>query len=152
MKSFFKNLIGSASTNSNNEKASFEDLQIATAVLLIQAARADDNFDDDERQEIEDDLSSYFSISSKEVEDILARAETAIERSLDDYEFTSLLCENLSVPERIEIIEMIWKVIFTDQHLHGHEDHLAHRFARLLRLEHSQMIEAKLRVKAQKES
>jgi len=147
MKSFLRNLIGSESVASNDETASFKDLQIATAVLLIQAARADDSFEDDERQEIVDSLSSYFAISSTEVEEILARSEQAIERSLDDYEFTSLLCENLSIAERIEIMEMIWKVVFADHRLHGHEDHLAHRFARLLRLDHRQMIDAKLKVK-----
>jgi len=40
-----------------------------------------------------------------------------------------------------------WRVIYADGRLNAYEDHFVHRLAKLLRLEHEDLIEAKLKVK-----
>jgi uncharacterized tellurite resistance protein B-like protein len=42
---------------------------------------------------------------------------------------------------------MIWKVVFSDGRLDKYEDYLVHNLADLLRLDHSQLIDAKLRIR-----
>jgi uncharacterized tellurite resistance protein B-like protein len=42
---------------------------------------------------------------------------------------------------------MIWRIAFADGNLDKHEDYLVHKLAKLLRLTHKQLIEAKLRAK-----
>lgn len=44
-------------------------------------------------------------------------------------------------------IETIWRIACTDRELDKHEDYLVHKLAKLLRLSHKQLIEAKLKVK-----
>jgi len=43
-------------------------------------------------------------------------------------------------------MEMIWRIVYADGHLNQHEDYLAHKISRLLRLSHPQLIETKLKV------
>ena len=43
-------------------------------------------------------------------------------------------------------IEMIWQVAYADGRLDSHEDYLVHKLATLLRLDHKQLIEAKLKI------
>ncbi len=47
--------------------------------------------------------------------------------------------------ERKLIMEEVWSVIYADGTLDSHEDYLVHKLANLLRLRHSEMIEAKVK-------
>jgi uncharacterized tellurite resistance protein B-like protein len=44
-------------------------------------------------------------------------------------------------------MEAAWEVVYADEKLNSYEDHFVHRLAKLLRLEHADLIEAKLKVK-----
>jgi uncharacterized tellurite resistance protein B-like protein len=46
-------------------------------------------------------------------------------------------------------MESVWGIILIDDHLEAHEDHFAHKLANLLRLSHSELIDAKLRARKQ---
>ncbi len=46
-------------------------------------------------------------------------------------------------------MESVWRIILLDDHLEAHEDHFVHKLANLLRLSHSELIEAKLRARKQ---
>ncbi len=69
------------------------------------------------------------------------------EESVDLWEFTNLINQNYSKEEKRKIVEAAWRVIFADRRLHGYEDHFVHKLAKLLQLEHSDLIEAKLKAK-----
>jgi uncharacterized tellurite resistance protein B-like protein len=122
-------------------------LQIATTALLLEIAGVDDEFTDDERNEIIVTLKNRFNITTDEVNNILDATRGELEKRIDLYFFTNQINEHFNNAEKIEIIEMVWRVIYADRHLDGHEDSLVHRLAKLLRLQHSQLIDAKLRVK-----
>ena len=51
-----------------------------------------------------------------------------------------------SEQKKTQIIEMVWEIIYIDGKLDQHEDYLVHKLARLLRLSHKQLIEAKLKI------
>ena len=44
-------------------------------------------------------------------------------------------------------MKMIWREIYADRHLNGHEDYLVHKMATILKLQHVQLIEAKMAVR-----
>ncbi len=46
-------------------------------------------------------------------------------------------------------MEAVWRIILIDDHLEAHEDHFAHKLANLLRLNHIELINAKLRARKQ---
>jgi uncharacterized tellurite resistance protein B-like protein len=123
---------------------------VATAALLLEIAGVDDEFTDEERSVIIKVLKDHFGITAAEVEEIIEATNAEIGKRIDLYYFTNQINEHFDADQKTAIIEMVWRVIYTDRHLNGHEDFLVHRFAKLLRLQHSQLIDAKLRVKAEK--
>ena len=62
-------------------------------------------------------------------------------------EFARLINQNYNTAEKIQVIETIWAIAYSDARLDKHEDYLVHKLAGLLRLTHRQLIDAKLRVK-----
>ncbi|MCP4568022.1 MAG: TerB family tellurite resistance protein [FCB group bacterium] len=133
----------------SEESTSEHNLMVATAALLLEIANIDDEFSEEEQREIVEVLKDRFNVTSDEVEEILKATQEDIDQRIDMYYFTNQINVHFSSPEKMQIIESVWRVIYADKHLDGHEDYLVHRFAKLLRLDHSQLIEAKLRVKKQ---
>src|SRR5438128_2461219 len=89
-------------------------LQIAVAVLLVEAARMDDRFDDAERRVIERLLSDKFQLSSEQTREIVMKAVETGERSNQLYPFTRLAVERMDPQQRIGLIEMLWEVAYAD--------------------------------------
>ena len=69
---------------------------------------------------------------------------------MDLWEFTDLINENYSRAEKKEILEAAWRVIYADDRLDKYEDHFVHKLAKLLRFEHRDLIDAKLKVKEER--
>ncbi len=147
MRKFLDNFFGDRQEKIPDKVDPERNLRIATAALLLEIAGVDDEFTDEERNEIIVTLKSRFNITTDEVNDILEATCGELEKRIDLYFFTNRINEHFDKAEKIEIIEMVWRVIYADRHLDGHEDFLVHRLAKLLRLQHSQLIDAKLRVK-----
>jgi uncharacterized tellurite resistance protein B-like protein len=133
-----------------SEKRESGNILIATCALLLEMASADGEFSYDELVLILSILEKDYGLGREEAEEMLKAAQAEREKSIDLWQFTSLINRNYSEEEKINIMEIIWKVIYTDGRLDGHEDYLVHHLATLLRLSHTQMIEAKLRAKEAK--
>jgi uncharacterized tellurite resistance protein B-like protein len=43
-------------------------------------------------------------------------------------------------------VELLWELVYSDGKMDGHENYFMHKLARLLRLTHRDLIDAKLRV------
>ena len=150
MKNFLGNIFGNDSDESSSDLRPDRKLKIAAAALLLEIAGADDEFSEQERSVIVETLKKLFGITSDEVDEILEETGQALNQSIDLYRFTNRINEHFDVHQKEKLIEMVWRGIYADQHLDGHEDFLVHRFAKLLRLHHSQLIDAKLRIKNEK--
>ena len=122
-------------------------IQLATALLLVEVARADYETDLTEDEEIVALLRTSFALNDEElallVED--ARAESDYAASLQA--FTRTLHEQLSVTEKHRVIEMLWRVAFADLHLDKHEDHLVRKVAGLLYVSHGDLIRIRNKVR-----
>lgn len=121
-------------------------LSLATCVILLEAARADDVVTQDERIHILDVMRIRFSLGADEAEELVQEAHNVREQSSDLWKFTRAINEGYSPQEKIEIVEEVWRILLSDDDLHGLEDHLAHKLQTLLNLNHPQLIEAKMRV------
>lgn len=124
-----------------------ERIQIATCVILLEIAKSDDEFSSIEKTTIEAILKKEFRISEEAIEELMEIAKTKREESIDLWEFTNLINKNYSKEEKKKIVEAAWKVIYADDKLDSYEDHLVHKLGRLLRLDHSDLIEAKMKIK-----
>jgi uncharacterized tellurite resistance protein B-like protein len=138
--------------NNDNRPAStnHEDLRrimVATCALLLEIAAIDGEFSADEQEVILSILKNDYKMSENEATSLIDTARAQREGSIDLWCFTNLINQHYSEKERIRVIELVWKVIYADGRLDGHEDQLVHSLAVLLRLSHSQLIEAKLKAK-----
>ena len=121
-------------------------IYIATCALLVEMAQIDGEFSESEKEHLIELLENEYNLSREYIDEITIIAADELKRSNDLWKFTNLINENYELPEKIKIIELIWKIIYTDGTLDKYEDYLIHKLARLLNLQHSDLINAKLRV------
>lgn len=143
LKRFAELFTGGARTEPEQET---QRVHLATCVVLLEAASIDDEFTDEEKDHIVKVLQQRFSLTPEEVEELMEEAHQIRAESHDLFRFTTQINQNFSVPEKIEILEEVWRIIYSDGALDGHEDHFAHKLRNLLNLNHPQMIEAKLKI------
>ena len=121
-------------------------VRIAVCAIMVEVARADDEFTSEEHAIIVDSLTAEFKLSDDEAGDFISIASRKIDDSIDTWGFTHTLNETLTEPEKMRVIEAIWKIIFSDGRLGKHEDTLIHKLSFLLGLTHQQMIAAKMKM------
>ncbi|HOZ46180.1 MAG TPA: TerB family tellurite resistance protein [Candidatus Hydrogenedentes bacterium] len=126
-----------------------ERLRTTVCALLIEVALADDEFSLVERQRVLEFLGQRFGLSEEEAEDVMRVSRERRDRHIDLWHFARAINEACSTAEKIDIVEELWRVVFADGTLEGHEDYLLHQLATLLKVSHPQLIEAKLKVKAE---
>lgn len=110
------------------------DLELSVAALLIEAARMDETFDAGERVVIEQLLARSFRLDSGSVQSLIERAEHVVQRSAQYFPFTQQICRHASAELLVQIIEMLWKVAYSDGTLDPHEDALIRQIAGLIQV------------------
>jgi uncharacterized tellurite resistance protein B-like protein len=109
-----------------------DELQLATAALLVEAASLDGAFDGAERADITRLLKQQFALSDEEVATLVAEAELAVQESGQLYGFTRIVKDRYDAAERIRIIEMLWEVAVADGAVDHFESNLIRRVGGLL--------------------
>jgi uncharacterized tellurite resistance protein B-like protein len=109
-----------------------EDLKLAVAALLVEAARMDATFGQSERAAISSLLSKRFGLSAQDVASLMERADVRINRSAQYFPFTHNINLMMSAADKVEVIEMLWRVAYADGVLDPHEDQLIRQIAGLI--------------------
>ena len=112
--------------------AGADELQLAVSALLIEAARMDDDFNEDERAAIDRLLAERFDLAPAAVQAVVEAAEAAVRHSTQFFPFTQQICKQLEPEARVRIIEMLWEVAYADGSLDPQEDMLLRRIAGLI--------------------
>ena len=107
-------------------------LQLATAVMLVEVMRSDATFHDDERLAVLAALRDKFELTADEAARLAELAETTAHAATDLYAFTSRINERFEMPQKLKMIEHMWRVAYADGHLSAHERHVMWRIADLL--------------------
>jgi uncharacterized tellurite resistance protein B-like protein len=121
--------------------------QVATAALLVEIAKADGDFSKDERKRIIDLMKNDFDLDDECVNELLELSEKKVKDSVSIYEFSSLINERFTQPEKLDLIKNLWRIIYEDGKLDSHEDRLIKIIGSTMNLEHKDVIGAKLFVK-----
>lgn len=134
----------------NEPKAADEtrehDVRVATCALLVELARIDENFTRAELDTILSILQDKYGLAGEHADALIAEAEKELADSIDLWQFARLINENYSNAEKIEIIEILWRVVYVDGKMDQYEHYLMNKLKNLLRLSHDQLIAAKLKV------
>ncbi len=139
-----KSLTGKESGEDQEQKK-----HVAAGVLLLEAAHIDNECTKEEMEHIVATLRAKFDLSENCVADLLELAHDGRDQAVDLWQFTNHINQHFSPAEKLAVMEDVWRIILLDGQLEKHEDHYAHKLANLLRLSHKQMIDAKLRARAQ---
>lgn len=127
IKSFLKSI-----AEDKEGKAPYPDKQLAAAALLAEAAALDGTFGRREEATIRELLTEKFALTGEEADDLLAAARKAQDEATHLMRFTRSLKDHMDEAERIEMIEMMWRVAMADGVIHHYEDNLIRRVAGLL--------------------
>jgi uncharacterized tellurite resistance protein B-like protein len=122
-------------------------LRVATALLLIEVARADYADDLAEDAAMQGSLQQFFALDAADAKLLLEEARREADHAVELQQFTRRLHEQLSVAEKHGVVEMLWRVAFADRRLDKHEDHLVGRIAELLYVSRSDLIRIRNRVR-----
>ncbi len=120
---------------------------IAMAALMIQLARADGDYDADERAGIKAALDARFG----DGEALLEAGEAAEENALDSHQFTKLVKNAYEPEERGDLLEDLWEIVLADGARDANEDALMRQFGALLHVPDRDVGLARQRVLARRE-
>jgi len=148
MRDFLKKMLGTDATapSGRGDTAGDDDVRVAACALFLEMARIDNEFDDVERDEIIAILREQHGLSQEAADQLAEQAASQLDGSIDLWKFTNIINEQCTDEEKLRIVEMLWRIVYADGVLDGHEDYLVHKLAKLLRLQHKQLIATKLRV------
>jgi uncharacterized tellurite resistance protein B-like protein len=128
------------------EEREHERVQVATCVLLLEMAHADDEFQEMEELLIRDLVQQKFELSADCAAELMEFAQEQRKEILDLHQFARQINADFTIEEKEEVMETIWRIVYADGVLDQHEDYLVRKIATLLRLSHRQMIAAKVKV------
>ncbi len=109
-----------------------DEVQLAAAALLVEAAHIDDDFDLRERAVIDRILERHFKLSAAAAGRLVVEAERVSERSTQLFRFTQVINDRYSLEQRIELMEMLWEVVYADGSIDALEDTLLRRLGGLI--------------------
>ncbi len=106
--------------------------QLACAALLVEAASADNDFDEAERARIRELIETRFELPRDAAASLLADAERVAGEAAQILRFTRAVKDNLEYDERVALIEMLWEVVYADGVADPLENQLMRRVAGLI--------------------
>ena len=111
----------------NNEK---NDNLVKITALLIHAAKIDENYSAKEREIIKEAILKL-GANSEEIKTIMTEGEKMEENSNQILEFTQEI-KRKSEDEKVKIVEILWKIIYSNKEADIYETSLMRRLTGLL--------------------
>lgn len=124
-------------------------VQIATCALFLEVANSDDDFSIEEKEFIESTMKDKFNLDDKTVSELINLSIKQTEKSVSLYEFTEIINQIFDQDSKFEILKNLWRLVFADGTLDKYEEYFIRKISGNLHMEHSNMIAAKMEVKAE---
>ncbi len=129
------------------ERSSCVDNYIALGVLLWAVAEADGKFLAQEKEQITEVLKKYDDVSDEDMSIVLRTIEEAATSRIDLFSFTKEVNESMDRDCKVDIVMHLFRVAFVDRDLDETEHETIRQISTLLKLDHQDFIESKLKVK-----
>lgn len=122
----------SASAGGAEEDHPFAEKETAAAALLVEAASLDGEMGRPELETIRRLTVERFGLNEEEADLLFAEARKVQEDSNQIHAFTKAIKEHYDEAGRIELMEMLWEVVYADGILHEYESNLMRRIGGLI--------------------
>ena len=125
-------------------------IRLATAVLMVDVARADHVFEEAEFDSVLQLVEKHFDLEPEEAAQLVNEAGDVADDLVTIQHFTRRLHEHLDEEEKLRIVSLLWQVAFADGRLDKYEDSLVLKIsdllyvnrARVMRLKHDAALSA----------
>ena len=113
------------------KKENIDNKGILLTALLIHAAKIDENYTNAEKEIIKKAIINLNITESDKVEELIKQAEKKEQDSNQIIDFTKEIKKN-PMNYRIKIIEILWKIVYSDNASDAYESNLIRRVCGLL--------------------
>ncbi|MGB5510622.1 MAG: TerB family tellurite resistance protein [Woeseiaceae bacterium] len=120
---------GAATTSAADREAA---IRKATAVLMLDVARADYVFEESEFERVLELVERHFGLSPEEAVQLVNDAGDEAEDLTSVHQFTELLHEHLDETDKARIVALLWQIAYADGRLDKFEDSLVLKISDLL--------------------
>ena len=117
-----------AAGSEDREKA----LRMATAVLMLDVARADHVFEESEFDRVLNLVEAHFGLTPEEAAELVNTAGDKAEQLTSVHEFTALLHKHLDEADKARIVALLWQIAYADGRLDKYESSLVLKISDLL--------------------
>lgn len=108
------------------------DPRVAIMALCIQVMDADGETDEKERRKVRSMIKEHYQLDDGQLDALIAAGETAESQAIDFFRFTSDIKRHFSEEQRIDLVGMLWEIVYADGKRSEMEDHVIWRIADLL--------------------
>tara|TARA_Y200000002_G_scaffold277640_1_gene231799 strand:- start:327 stop:737 length:411 start_codon:yes stop_codon:yes gene_type:complete len=115
------------------------------AALLIHAAKIDENFTKKEEEIIKQTLQKI-SVNDDDIDNVIKKGKSIEKNTNQILDFTKEV-KNMDEQNKIEIIETLWRIIYSNKEADIYETNLMRRLGGLLYIDHKIMGDIKQKIK-----
>jgi len=135
-----------SSKNAPQSSGTIDNL-ISLGVLLWEVAQADEKFLPSEEERMKEILKNYGKIGDEDMPIVLRAIKEASINRIDLHTFTKEVGQGLSFDAKIDILEELFRIACADEDLDHEEHEMIRKISGLLRIDHKDFIDTKIRVK-----
>ena len=132
-------------SNAPRAEATQHALQVATAALLFEVMRSDQELKDAERHTVNAAIQTRFALTAEETATLLRLAQAEADGATDYYQFTALINQHYNAEQKEQVVEYLWQVAAADHDIDRFERTLVHKVADLLHVSRPAQIAARER-------
>ena len=145
LKQFFAELTGG---DKPQDQFAPDDYRRAAAALLVHVAALDGDLTDAKRSKLHAILETHFALDAAATDELIEAAAADDREAVDFYHFTRLLMRTLDETGRLNVIEMMWEMVYADGSVSEFEANVMWRVADLLAVSPRDRITLRERVAA----
>jgi len=117
--------------------------RLAAAVMLVEVASIDNNFQPEEAKALVQILAGKFQLTAQEVEQLQNQATDARANASSLHDHTRIINDHFSAEQKVELIANMWQIAYADGKLDKYEEYIIRRVSELLYVPHNDFIRAK---------
>jgi uncharacterized tellurite resistance protein B-like protein len=135
--------LSAPSTDGGDASVREDALRTATAVLMLDVARADHVFEESEFDRVLGLMQSHFDLAPEDAAELVNSADDKAEDLTSLHDFTQLLHNHLDDNEKARIVGLLWQVAYADGRLDKYEDSLVLKISDLLHVSRGRVMRLK---------
>ncbi|BCH57941.1 hypothetical protein RvVAR0630_05650 [Agrobacterium vitis] len=108
------------------------DTRVLIVALCFQVMEADGTISAAERKSLKKSIKDHYDLDRSKIDALLEAGQQAESEAVDYYRFTSELKRRLNENQRLELVSVLWDIVYADGMRNEMEDHILWRVADLL--------------------